>query len=113
MFLRWMIRKDKSGVDFGLWKLKPALLTCPLDVHSARVARKLGLLKRKQNDWQAAAELTKRLRDFDPNDGSKHLFDIVARGVRYPPRLRPRGFMSVRKSFHQPPQPRSVIDNPQ
>ncbi len=81
MFLRWVIRKDSSGVDFGLWKLKPSLLTCPLDVHSARVARKLGLLIRKQNDWQAAAELTDKLRTFDPEDPVKYDFALFGLGV--------------------------------
>ena len=63
MFLRWMVRNDKKGVDFGIWKnISPAELICPLDVHVARVARKLNLLYRKQNDWQAATELTTALR---------------------------------------------------
>jgi uncharacterized protein (TIGR02757 family) len=77
MFLRWMIRKD--GVDFGIWKMSLALLTCPLDVHSARVARKLKLLKRKQNDWLAAEELTDKLRLLDPKDPVK--YDIVLFGL--------------------------------
>ncbi len=81
MFLRWLIRSDNCGVDFGLWKLKSSLLTCPLDVHSARVARKLGLLKRKQNDWKAASELTARLRIFDPNDPVKYDFALFGLGV--------------------------------
>jgi uncharacterized protein (TIGR02757 family) len=81
MFLRWMIRKDSHGVDFGIWKFDPALLTCPLDVHSARVARKLGLLKRKSNDWLAAAELTKNLRTFDPADPVKYDFALFGLGV--------------------------------
>jgi uncharacterized protein (TIGR02757 family) len=81
MFLRWMIRNDKKGVDLGIWKLNPALLTCPLDVHSARVARKLGLLRRKQNDWAAAAELTSHLKTFDPNDPVKYDFALFGLGV--------------------------------
>jgi uncharacterized protein (TIGR02757 family) len=81
MFLRWMIRKDSSGVDFGLWSLDPALLTCPLDVHSGRVARRLGLLKRKQNDWQAAVELTNCLREFDRYDPVKYDFALFGLGV--------------------------------
>jgi uncharacterized protein (TIGR02757 family) len=81
MFLRWMIRKDKSGVDFGIWKFNTALLTCPLDVHSARVARKLGLLNRKQNDWQAAAMLTTALRKLDPDDPVKYDFALFGLGV--------------------------------
>ena len=81
MFLRWMIRKDSAGVDFGIWKLKPAFLTCPLDVHSARVARKLGLLNRNQNDWQAATELTSNLRKFDSHDPVKYDFALFGLGV--------------------------------
>ena len=62
MFLRWMVRKDQSGVDFGIWnKIKPAELICPVDVHVARVARALKLIKRKQTDWQTAVELTTAL----------------------------------------------------
>jgi len=82
MFLRWMVRKDKSGVDFGIWKsISPALLCCPLDVHSGRVARKLGLLSRKQNDWKAAAELTSMLRTFDPDDPVKYDIALFGLGV--------------------------------
>ena len=81
MFLRWLIRKDSSGVDFGLWKFNPSLLICPLDVHSASVARKLGLLKRKQNDWEAAAELTGKLKSFDPKDPVKYDFALFGLGV--------------------------------
>ncbi len=81
MFLRWMIRKDASGVDFGIWNLNPALLTCPLDVHSGRVARKLNLLKRKQNDWTAAAELTNSLKKFDKEDPVKYDFALFGLGV--------------------------------
>lgn len=81
MFLRWMIRKDKTGVDFGIWKNDPARLTCPLDVHSGRVARKLGLLKRKQNDWKAADELTQNLKKFDQKDPVKYDFALFGMGV--------------------------------
>ncbi len=82
MFLRWMVRKDKFGVDFGIWKsISPALLTCPLDVHSGRVARKLGLLARKQDDWQAARELTEKLKTFDPKDPVKYDFALFGLGV--------------------------------
>lgn len=82
MFLRWMIRKDKAGVDFGIWKsISPALLSCPLDVHSGRVARKLGLLKRTQDDWKAVAELTQSLRKLDPNDPVKYDFALFGLGV--------------------------------
>ena len=82
MFLRWMIRRDLSGVDFGIWKnISPSLLTCPLDVHSGRVARKLGLLKRKQNDWKAATELTHNLLKLDANDPVKYDFALFGLGV--------------------------------
>jgi uncharacterized protein (TIGR02757 family) len=82
MYLRWMVRVDRAGVDFGLWRgIKPAQLVCPLDVHSGTVARSLGLLHRKQNDWKAALELTERLKQFDPIDPIKYdiaLFSIGA-----------------------------------
>ena len=82
MFLRWMVRKDKSGVDFGLWKKIPAArLMIPLDVHVERVARSLKLLKRKQRDWQAVEELTENLRKFDPNDPVKYDFALFGLGV--------------------------------
>ena len=82
MFLRWIIRNDKRGVDFGIWKnISPADLRCPLDVHSGSVARELGLLTRKQNDWQAVEELTSRLREFDPNDPVKYDFALFGLGV--------------------------------
>jgi uncharacterized protein (TIGR02757 family) len=82
MYLRWMVRKDNGGVDFGIWKkIKPSQLICPMDVHVARVARKLKLLKRKQNDWQAALELTERLKKFDANDPAKFDFALFNLGV--------------------------------
>ncbi|MEI7500174.1 MAG: TIGR02757 family protein [Bacteroidota bacterium] len=82
MFLRWMVRYDGRGVDFGIWKaLDPANLICPLDVHVGRVARKLGLLNRKQNDWKAAEELTANLRSFDPADPVKYDFALFGPGV--------------------------------
>lgn len=82
MFLRWMVRKDECGVDFGLWKqLSPAHLVCPLDIHVERVARKLGLLGRKQADWQAAIELTQQLRQFDPNDPVRYDFALFGLGI--------------------------------
>ncbi|NTW32570.1 MAG: TIGR02757 family protein, partial [Bacteroidetes bacterium] len=82
MFLRWMIRNDKHGVDFGIWKnIPPSALFCPLDVHSANVSRKLGLLTRKQNDWKAAEELTSNLRKFDPNDPAKYDFALFGLGI--------------------------------
>jgi uncharacterized protein (TIGR02757 family) len=82
MFLRWMIRNDQSGVDFGIWQsLNPGQLSCPLDVHSGNVARKLGLLKRKQNDGKALAELDKALRKLDPEDPVKYDFALFGLGV--------------------------------
>ena len=82
MFLRWMVRKDNKGVDFGIWNRIPAdLLICPLDVHSGRVARKLGLLNRTSNDRKAAEELTTALRRFDPNDPVKYDFALFGLGV--------------------------------
>jgi len=82
MFLRWMVRDDGRGVDFGLWKsVSPSELICPLDVHSGNVARKLGLLKRKTSDWQAAEELTAELRKFDPADPVKYDYALFGLGV--------------------------------
>jgi uncharacterized protein (TIGR02757 family) len=82
MFLRWMVRNDKKGVDFGLWKnISPSQLICPLDVHVARVARKLGLMQRKQNDWLAACELTDELRKLDKYDPVKYDFALFNLGV--------------------------------
>ena len=82
MFLRWMVRNDKSGVDFGIWKThNPANLSCPLDVHSGNVARKLGILTRKQNDWKALSELDTSLRNFDKNDPVKYDFALFGLGV--------------------------------
>jgi len=80
MYLRWMVRKD--AVDFGLWQnISPALLSCPLDVHSGRVARSLGLLKRTQNDWKAVEELNQSLREFDSADPVKYDFALFGLGV--------------------------------
>ncbi|HBE43379.1 MAG TPA: TIGR02757 family protein [Bacteroidales bacterium] len=82
MYLRWMIRKDNKGVDFGIWdSIPPSILSCPLDVHSGRVARKLGLLKRKQNDVKAVAELDRVLRSFDSEDPVKYDFALFGLGV--------------------------------
>ncbi|WP_435263656.1 TIGR02757 family protein [Tenacibaculum sp. nBUS_03] len=82
MFLRWMVRNDKSDVDFGIWKShSPQNLHCPLDVHSGNVARKLGLLDRKQNDWKALVELDDSLRLFDPKDPVKYDFALFGLGV--------------------------------
>lgn len=82
MYLRWMIRNDNAGVDFGIWKnLSPSQLSCPLDVHSGNVARKLGLLTRKQNDAKALLELDKALRRLDPKDPVKYDFALFGLGV--------------------------------
>lgn len=83
MFLRWMVRKDKRGVDFGIWNksLDMSVLMCPLDIHSGNVARKLGLLVRKQNDWKAVEELTARLRKFDAADPVKYDIALFGMGV--------------------------------
>lgn len=82
MYLRWMVRPDPRGVDFGLWtRLSPADLICPCDVHVERVARRLGLLERKQVDWPAAEELTAHLRTFDPLDPVKYDFALFGLGV--------------------------------
>lgn len=82
MYLRWMIRKDITGVDFGIWKnISPSLLSCPLDVHSGNVARKLGLLTRKQNDAKALTELDTNLRKMDPVDPVKYDFALFGLGV--------------------------------
>ena len=82
MFLRWMVRSDQGGVDFGLWKQIPAsALMLPLDVHTGNVARKLGLLARTQNDWRAVEEITAKLREFDPEDPIKYDFALFGLGV--------------------------------
>ena len=82
MYLRWMVRQDTKGVDLGIWKtISPASLSCPLDVHSGNVARKLGLLTRKQNDGKALAELDLKLRKFDANDPVKYDFALFGLGV--------------------------------
>jgi uncharacterized protein (TIGR02757 family) len=82
MFLRWMVRNDKNAVDFGIWKsLSPSQLSCPLDVHSGNVARKLGLLTRKQNDAKALHELDTALRLLDANDPVKYDFALFGLGV--------------------------------
>lgn len=82
MFLRWMVRRDDAKVDFGIWyTISSSELMCPLDVHSGKVARKLGLLQRKQDDWRAVEELTKNLRQFDPVDPVKYDFALFGLGV--------------------------------
>ena len=85
MFMRWMIRKDNSGVDFGIWdKVSPAQLYCPLDVHTGNIARKLGLISRKANDWKSLEELMSYLREFDPTDPVKYDFALFGMGVKNP-----------------------------
>jgi uncharacterized protein (TIGR02757 family) len=82
MFLRWMVRKDNKGVDFGMWSRIPqARLICPLDLHVARVARRFGLLDRKPSDWLAAMELTDHLRLLDPKDPTKYDFALFGLGA--------------------------------
>ena len=82
MFLRWMVRKDDKGVDFGLWKhIKPSQLLMPLDVHVERIARKLNLIQRKQNDWLTVLELTQKLQQFDREDPVKYDFALFGIGV--------------------------------
>jgi uncharacterized protein (TIGR02757 family) len=82
MFLRWMVRKDNCGVDFGIWNIiRPADLVCPCDVHVDRVARYFGLIERKQTDWLTAVELTARLKEFDEEDPVKYDFALFGLGV--------------------------------
>ncbi len=82
MFLRWMVRNDKRGVDFGIWdSIQPAELYIPLDVHTGNVARKLKLIRRKQNDWKALEELMANVRKFDPADPCKYDYALFGVGV--------------------------------
>ena len=82
MMLRWLVRKDNKGVDFGIWKeISPSCLSIPLDLHSGNTARKLGLLKRKSNDLKAVIELDQVLREFDPNDPVKYDFALFGMGA--------------------------------
>ena len=82
MFLRWMVRRDNCGVDFGLWKaIQPSQLICPIDVHVARVARNVGLVERKQTDWLTALQLTEQLKEFDATDPVKYDFALFSLGV--------------------------------
>jgi uncharacterized protein (TIGR02757 family) len=82
MFLRWMVRKDNNGVDFGIWnQIKPSQLVCPVDVHVARVAKRFNLLQRKKIDWQTALELTDYLKTLDANDPAKYDFALFGLGV--------------------------------
>lgn len=82
MFLRWMVRRDNRGVDFGLWQnISPAQLICPVDLHVARVAKQFGLITRKQTDWLTALELTEQLKTFDADDPAKYDFALFSLGV--------------------------------
>lgn len=82
MFLRWMVRKDESGVDFGIWNSIPmSELHLPLDIHTGNVARKLGILARTQNDWKSVAEIQKQLIQFDPEDPCKYDFALFGLGA--------------------------------
>ena len=82
MFLRWMVRTDESGIDFGIWnEISTSKLFIPLDIHTGNVARKLGLLKRKQNDWKAVEELTNNLKKFDADDPVKYDYALFGMGV--------------------------------
>jgi uncharacterized protein (TIGR02757 family) len=82
MYLRWMVRNDKNGVDFGIWqKISPAHLICPIDLHVARVAKRFGFVTRKQTDWQTAVELTSHLRLLDKNDPVKYDFALFGLGA--------------------------------
>ena len=82
MYLRWMVRQDEYGVDFGLWKnIKMSQLLCPLDVHVERVARNLGLIQREQSDWQTVVELTNQLKKLDAQDPVKYDFALFGYGV--------------------------------
>jgi uncharacterized protein (TIGR02757 family) len=82
MFLRWMVRSPKNGVDFGIWDHIPLqALHVPLDVHTGNIARKLGLITRKQNDWQTNLELQKKLLEFDPTDPAKYDFALFGLGA--------------------------------
>jgi len=82
MFLRWMVRQDENGVDFGIWnRIKPSQLICPCDLHVDRVARKLNLITRKQTDWQTALELTENLKKLDANDPAKYDFALFGLGI--------------------------------
>jgi uncharacterized protein (TIGR02757 family) len=82
MYLRWMVRNDQQGVDFGIWKkISPSQLICPCDLHVDRVARRLKFIRRKQTDWQTALELTENLRKLDPHDPVKYDFALFGLGI--------------------------------
>ncbi|MCS6818392.1 MAG: TIGR02757 family protein [Chitinophagales bacterium] len=84
MFLRWMVRKDPNGVDFGIWKrIKPAELMCPLDVHVEKTARQLGLITRPQRDWQTVVELTNALKMFDAQDPVKYDYALFGLSIQH------------------------------
>ena len=82
MFLRWMVRKDRKGVDFGIWEnIDPKSLSIPLDVHTGNISRKLSLIQRKQNDWKTVEELDSTIRKFDSADPAKYDFALFGLGV--------------------------------
>ena len=82
MFLRWMVRNDNRGVDFGIWKnIDSKNLSIPLDVHTGNISRKLGLITRTQNDWKTVVELDEIIRKFDPKDPAKYDFALFGLGV--------------------------------
>jgi uncharacterized protein (TIGR02757 family) len=82
MFLRWMVRDDNKGVDFGLWEnISASQLVCPIDLHVSRVAKRFGFVERNQTDWQSALQLTARLRILDRNDPAKYDFALFGLGV--------------------------------
>lgn len=82
MFIKWMVRSDENGVDFGLWdKIPTSAIYLPLDVHTANVGRRLGLLKRKQNDWKSVEEITANLRELDPHDPIRYDFALFGAGI--------------------------------
>ncbi|MBN2350828.1 MAG: TIGR02757 family protein, partial [Bacteroidales bacterium] len=105
MFLRWMVRKDNGGVDFGLWNIPASALYIPLDIHTGTVARKLGLLTRKQDDWNAVEELTNNLRVFDPKDPVKYDFALFGLGAF-------EGVLSKNLEIIYLKNPKSQIPNP-
>ncbi|WP_295127094.1 TIGR02757 family protein [uncultured Chitinophaga sp.] len=82
MYLRWMVRKDENGVDFGIWQhIKPSQLVCPMDVHVARVAARLGMIEKAEANWRTAVELTEQLKEMDPKDPVKYDFALFGLGV--------------------------------
>ena len=99
MFLRWMVRKDDKGVDFGIWKnISPSQLMMPLDVHVEKTGRRLQLLHRKQRDWNSVVELTNNLKQFDPNDPVKYDFALFGMGVIEKAEIK-KGLMNHHKPF--------------